>query len=402
MSSGGHRSLSLLEGADVERMTIETPRCFSEKGQATVRALIDIPDIPHEISYQVAERNVTAEVDPFLAATLLIAMARRYTLRITRPASPRLLHAIPTIQDIFGVWDPTLHHIQVDAEARCGSPVARPLGVGCFFTGGVDSWYSLLKHRNDITHLIYVHGFDVRLDDRSLRTTVSSMIRRVAAEFDIPVLEVTTNLRAFTDPHVTWDWCHGPGLASVALLLSPLLRTVFVPATHTYAALYSLGSHPLLDPLWSTEETAIVHDGCEATRTEKVIRIAACDTALQTLRVCWRNPEGIYNCGRCEKCLRTMIALRVAGVLHKCPTFECPLDLRAVARIPVTTPGGREHIEQNLRALRARRGDDPALARALTECLSGKYYRGIWRAARNIKRSTSRLRHALRRRAAFS
>ena len=38
----------------------------------------------------------------------------------------------------------------------------------------------------------------------------------------------------------------------------------------TYAHLGPLGSHPLLDPLWSSEDVELVHDGCEATRLDKL------------------------------------------------------------------------------------------------------------------------------------
>ena len=62
------------------------------------------------------------------------------------------------------------------------------------------------------------------------------------------------------------------------------------------------GSHPLLDPLWSTETLAFVHDGCEANRMEKVRRIAESPLLLEGLRVCVddRGPD-VYNCGSCWK-----------------------------------------------------------------------------------------------------
>jgi hypothetical protein len=40
---------------------------------------------------------------------------------------------------------------------------------------------------------------------------------------------------------------------------------------------------------------------------------------LARLRVCWEN-LGNYNCGLCEKCIRTMLGLRAIGV-DRCPTF---------------------------------------------------------------------------------
>lgn len=368
-------------------VTVDKPERSVENGNNTVSAWLGIVDRRFHLRYVASRADIADGVEPFLPAVLLAAMSKRATIRMSGDVSGRLLSSLTTIQDIFHVWSPRRLY-RVPIEGAAPAPPRPPIGqgIGCFFTGGVDSWYSVLKHRDEITHLVYVHGFDVRLEDRPLRTRVSAMLHEVAQHLDKPLLEVETNLHAITDQYVGWEFYHGPALASVALLLSPILRKIYIPATHTYAALYSLGSHPLLDPLWSTEAVEIVHDGCESSRSQKVMRVASHELALRTLRVCWLNPGGAYNCGRCEKCLRTMIALRAAGALEKAPTFG-ELDLRAVSRIPITTPGGREHIEQNLRVMKEQGVHDPALAQALNDCLRGKYYRGLWAVARGIKNS---------------
>jgi hypothetical protein len=94
----------------------------------------------------------------------------------------------------------------------------------------------------------------------------------------------------------------------------------------------------------------------EATRLEKVIsQIAQSPLALEHLRVCFANEKGAYNCGRCDKCLRTMINLFVAGALEKSGTFPHHIDPDLVAAVP-TIPGehgGIFHTE-NLRALQER------------------------------------------------
>jgi hypothetical protein len=153
------------------------------------------------------------------------------------------------------------------------------------------------------------------------------------------------------------------------MLLSGQLKTMYLPATHTYAELFPCGSHPLLDPLWSTETLEIVHDGCEATRVEKVARIAQSGAALRYLRVCWENRDGAYNCGRCEKCLRTMISLRVAGALDRCATFDRPLDYGALSRLKLDAYK-RPYFQENLEAVE-RGHQDPALAHGLRKLLDG-------------------------------
>jgi hypothetical protein len=154
---------------------------------------------------------------------------------------------------------------------------------------------------------------------------------------------------------------------------------MFIAASRSYADLIPLGSHPLLDPLWSTETTEFVHDGCEATRIEKAAVIASDDIALKHLRVCWENRGGAYNCGRCEKCLRTMACLRTLGVLQRCSAFESPLNLKALADLKVKRIP-RAYLENNLEVLE-RSGADPELAEALRRCLSGRRHAGLARRA---------------------
>ncbi|MBI4320855.1 MAG: hypothetical protein HY675_20375 [Chloroflexi bacterium] len=349
-------------------MVVSEPKRSIQGGRAAVSVTIQAAGATHEVWYRLSEDRLALDSNAFLAASLAPAMRLGGPLRIEGSVSSRLLASVPKIQDILNLWDRQLKRVPVEGEVMPAPRETRPRGVGCFFSGGVDSFYTLLKHQDEITHLIFVHGFDVALDDAPLYHKVLNGIREAAAELEKPLIEVETNVRGFADPLADWAYFyHGSAMASVALLLSPLLKKVYLAASHTYNSIRPWGSYPLLDPLWNTEEMELVHDGCEATRMDKVARISACDTALRWLRVCWENREGAYNCGRCEKCLRTMVNLRLAGVLDRCTTFEHPLDLEAVSRI---VPGGlvRHFVEESLKVAEDR-GNDPALAEALRESL---------------------------------
>ena len=121
-------------------------------------------------------------------------------------------------------------------------------------------------------------------------------------------------------------------LASVGLLFQARFRTILISAAHTYADLGPWGSHPLLDPLWSTELTEFVHHGAHATRVDKCRVLANSEVAMRHLRVCWENREGRYNCGECEKCLRTMVNLAAVGALGRCTTL--PVESRRTPSQP--------------------------------------------------------------------
>jgi hypothetical protein len=308
-----------------------------------------------------------------------------------------LVQNVRTIQDIWACWDSSFAKVDISTHSAESWEPAR--GVGCFFSGGVDSFYTALKHQDQISALVFVHGFDVPLANQDLRASVSRALRAAAAELGKPLIEVQTNIRTFSERYVPWsEQYHGSALASVALLLAPMFGKFYIPASFPYSYLEPWGSHPLLDPLWRNEGMEVVHDGCEATRVEKVRSISASDTALRWLRVCWQNGGDAYNCGRCEKCLRTMVNLEVAGVLERCATFDRALDLREVARVPAPDACARMFVADNLRACEDR-GDRPQLARALRDCLSSKYYRGIGVLARGdlTRRVARRARRLIRR-----
>jgi hypothetical protein len=359
----------------VRTIAVGQPTAIRDGGQTIVSVGVSIANEQHTLWYRLPEAIASQGADAFLPATLLPAMQEGDRLDLAGPVSPRLLAAASAIQDIYHVWNPHWRKISIHAHRGEASPSLPRRGSACFFTGGVDSFYTLLKHRDEITAMIFVHGFDLALGNHALREDVSTVMRRVAFAFQKSIIEVETNLRDFADRYVSWEYYHGAALASVALLLSPRFSRVYVASTRSYATLIPMGSHPLLDPLWSTEHTEIVHDGCEAARVDKVASVARYDLVLNTLRVCWENPEGAYNCGQCEKCLRTMVDLRIAGALDRCTTFARPLDLRAVSRMVVDRKAG--YLEESLGTIE-RLGTDPALAKALRTALARRQGRAFW------------------------
>ena len=40
--------------------------------------------------------------------------------------------------------------------------------MGAFFSGGLDSFHTLLRRTDEITDLILVHGFEIPVEDRAL------------------------------------------------------------------------------------------------------------------------------------------------------------------------------------------------------------------------------------------
>ena len=88
---------------------------------------------------------------------------------------------------------------------------------------------------------------------------------------------------------------------------------------------------------------------------------------LDTLHVCWQE-RSADNCGTCEKCLRTLIALEVLGARERAATFPRePLGLSRLAAVWKDRPLFVRMYEQ-LKAHAAEAGRTDVVA-AIEACL---------------------------------
>jgi hypothetical protein len=353
-------------------MIIGAPRVVDADGYITYSSLIRLPGEEFEMWFRgPSDVLMPRGADAFLIVCLTTAMERGLPLVVEAPVSGRLLAAArSTVQDIYRCWFPELTKVPIQAGERHADSALRASSAATFFSGGVDSFYTAYRHLDEISTLVLVHGFDLPLGKAALRAKVSERLTAVAAVMGRRLVEIETNCRDLTDRFVSWpDHQFGPALASVAVLLGGIADRVFIPSSETYAHLDPCGSHPLLDPLWSTEEVQILHDGADASRKEKIELLAQHPQTLSSLRVCWENPDDSYNCGRCEKCIRTMINLETAGALEKCGAFDAVLDPAVVARMTIPSDLVSFHVIDNLRELR-QQGRNPVLVRALDRAVT--------------------------------
>ena len=202
-----------------------------------------------------------------------------------------------------------------------------------------------------------------------MRELVLKQIRQAAHAIGLPLIEVETNIRDFSDDlRFSWEEQHGAALAAVAHFLAPAFTKVFIPSSYALPFLTPFGSHPGLDPLWSSPNLELVHDGLEATRFDKVGALCSWDTALTHMRVCWRLVEGQYNCCQCRKCLWTMAFLRAYGVLDRATSFPLPIDLQRLSEQPASATEHRYRLICAIGMLNDQ-GDDPDLMAALQAAL---------------------------------
>jgi hypothetical protein len=354
--------------------------------EQSIEGLIHVGPTRYKVFFRGPGIGSCPGADPFVAIALLPAMVLGAELRVEGPVAPATIEAAHRVQALYARWFPRLRPIRVEAASRVSG--RRPAGVLSLFSGGVDSFYSALEGRGRLTHLLFVHGFDVPLEAEALRLQVAGALRSAAAELGLPLLEIETNARAFTENYVAWDFANGAAIAAAAMGLSRVAGEIVIPSSGEVLAPWQRtnpvwGSHPELDPLWTTDEQLFVHHAASTGRQAKLRLLVMSDTAMRYLRVCWRNPGGAYNCGRCEKCLRTMAGLRVLNASDRCGRFGSALDIAAISRLAITVPDSLFWSELKEAAVA---NGDQSLASAIKTALRYRHIRVSVGALRRVLR----------------
>ena len=291
---------------------MENPLVISEveleqgSGDSTrLRANVDGDEVWYEFS---GAGELEARAEPFVGAAILPAIAQDRPLAVRGGAlSPQLFRSLDAIQRVITLWSPETRRIEIGADTL-RAPTFQNM-VTSSFSGGVDSMSTLIRHRDEITHLMFINGFDMR-DGDSWHEAQSNMFES-AHRLGKAAISVHSNAHEFLESRgVKMPYAHGSLLCSIKAAMAP--RKAYVASTFTVRELKPWGSHPVLDPLWSTEATEIVHDACELRRSEKTALIASDPEVLNLLQVCWNKRVG--NCGACTKCLRTQLTLSLLGV----------------------------------------------------------------------------------------
>lgn len=298
--------------------------------------------------------------DALVPLGLLPAMAARENLHIRGEVSAKLARNVEAIQDLLHAFDSNLKKVAVTFDETSARETAAR-GSAAFFSGGVDSFYTALKNREQLSALIFVRGFDIDSSRTELFDVVIPPLRDASESLGLALVEVETNIRDVFDGFVDWTYFgHGAVQAALGLALEPQFGRILLAGPYSYRHLTIIGSHPMLDPMWSSDQVEIVHDGAEMPRVGKIRAIADSQTAQRALRVCYYNtPSVMYNCGQCFKCIMTAAILQSLGLEESFKSFPRRIDPAEVLGIDTSDPIVRARYEDILRDLP---DDDRSLA----------------------------------------
>ncbi len=295
----------------------------------------------YEVSRGPAMPSLEMAASAFAAACLPIAVWYEDDLHIDAPLDADFLFRLPRLARGHARLHRRARTTEIHATGTTSEP--RPgRVVGMSFTGGVDSFYTLRDNlapsgTTPVRALVTGLGLDTEVEDSEGHAALLERLGTVSAEFGLAHYAIRTNFRdlfnPYADPSVVTQ---GACLVAFAFLLSGELSTYLIPACAPIDRLYPYSSHALLDGAWIAGPMATVSDGWDIHRNDKLAAILDWPLAMRELRVCIGRP-GIVNCGRCEKCLRTMALLALHGVQDP-PAFPHRLEAGAIERLRIYQP----------------------------------------------------------------
>jgi hypothetical protein len=298
----------------------------------------------------------------------------------TRAAMALVAHRRP------GLNAPTLEY----EERRANAPVALSQRAAALcFSGGVDALFAL--HENSRTtspddparfrFALFVFGLNTYDFDgatpRPARVAVyrahADRLTTLATAHGITLVPVATNLRALFPSFDAWSAvAHDAPLAAMAHAMRGQVHSLAIASSGTGLA-ESLLRHEVMHAFHASRAVAIQVEQLMVTRLAKLRRLAAWPEGLAVLRVCLLIDlpvSGQINCGRCEKCIRTMLLLLIVGdgALARAPFPETDVSPDLIGAVPINSIYARHFYEEMSPALSAIGRHD--LADAITRGLA--------------------------------
>ena len=280
------------------------------------------------------------DLHPFLLGAIVPAWrGGERRVRVEGSVCPRLRDGLRAATGLLSRWfAPDRETPAIEAAGGFHPYRHRTDRAALFLTAGVDSLHLLHRNRanfppdhpgsfRDAVYAMRLAFLETVPSDRAvnLARRQSEAISAVCRATGLEAVTVDSNFRTIeSDVWLAGKHDHAALLAAIAHAVAPRAGAVSLAASFDVPALSGWGTHPLLDPLYSSSGVEIRGEGFGPTRLEKVAAIARWPVARENLIVCFEGPlpEGLLNCGRCEKCLRTMTAFLAVGALDDCPAFR--------------------------------------------------------------------------------
>jgi len=332
----------------MHKPTIRLEGARATGGEVTFKASFDRPlerylrsDIL-SLSYDAAVEGVEAGLlaVPFVTTMVTVAWATGADLEV--PTLDRtFLDSMGEVRQVLKRWYPRLSFdttIKVD-RAEEGDALGRA-NEGLLYSGGIDSTASLIRHLDVRPVLMLVIGTpDLPLSQTGFQQMFLEAARPFVESLGSKLHVVRTgmldvvNLEALNEDFgrsigsYWWESVsHGMMLMGTCAPLTAIegIRRLRIASSRIELFEEPWGSNPELDQKLAWKGTEVLHDSHDISRQDKIEGLLApfirAEGANVPLRVCGsaksreRVARRTLNCGRCEKCVRTIVGLLAGGI----------------------------------------------------------------------------------------
>ena len=311
-------------------MKLSRPQVVPTPDGAKLTGTVQVNGEPRELYFEVGEayaKFLTPEVsDAFVVAILPYAMKAGQDIVCEAPVTAELLHNLNEVLiPVLASQDDRLTAITVRAAAA-----TQPLGgheIGTGVSLGVDSFYTIQQYATSpydgfrLTCLLNIssHGInDPVVKDPAFSAQHRREVSEAADLVMLPVVLLDTNVKeAFPGENIfTHVYTHLSAVLAMRKLWGAYYYSTGLDISHFRTKDNSTddsdGYLLLLAYALSTRELPIRVSGMHIPRHDKIASLASFEPARRHLRVCLRE---VRNCGHCEKCVRTLLALDMLGLL---------------------------------------------------------------------------------------
>ena len=294
--------------------------------------------------FEVAEKDsdmlADDTYDAFVLVPLYLAMYHKQDLHICGNISKKFYQNLKWyVPRILCDFSDDLSPVKLIVD---GFTSPKPKGnlIGTGISCGVDSLSTIYDHFIKETDpdykinslFLFNYGSCGGFGDPITQKFFEGRYRRnvnAAYELGLPIYAVDTNLYAFTNvPWITFDRLSYCSIYSCILALQNAIFRYYTSSTYNYSEIkkFDFQSHNFdmaefcesyLIPLIQTENFELIIDGCQYRRVDKLKKIVDWNITQKYLNVCITRLPDAFNCGYCQKCLRTLLPLEIMGKLDK-------------------------------------------------------------------------------------
>ncbi|MFC1719120.1 hypothetical protein ACFL6S_36040, partial [Candidatus Poribacteria bacterium] len=283
------------------------------------------------------QQGLWPDPNAFLIGCLLPAWrAGERRVRVDGYLCPILRHNLKAALDTLQLWYPDFFGPMPVIETTRGFKARLPAQgqAVSLLSCGIDSLATLRRNKLYLPsdHPAAIRGVIVMKFDRDPEPSLEALsamawgrlqaVTEVAEDSGVDPIPVRTNIWWLAnDGYFSDEKWHGAILSSIACFFSKRFQKAYIASADDIAHQTPWGAHPSLDPYYSSAHFQIEHHGVDMSRFQKTALVADWPIALQNIRVCQRDESGTRNCGSCEKCIKTTVALLALGKLKGSGSF---------------------------------------------------------------------------------